>query len=95
MYFGLPSDVMSRSARPRYLSGDALRQARKEAGLEQSELAQRVGATQGQIAGWERNHTGCRLGMLHKLAEALGKEPTALMRQDSAQVKPETNGEAA
>lgn len=70
---------MSKSVRPRYLSGDALRQARLDAGLEQAELAERVGATQGQISGWERGQTGCRIGMLHKLAAALGREPGDLM----------------
>jgi transcriptional regulator with XRE-family HTH domain len=69
---------MSKAERPRYLSGTALRDARIAAGLEQAELAELAGVTQGQVSGWERGHTGCRIGTLHKLAAALGVEPTAL-----------------
>jgi transcriptional regulator with XRE-family HTH domain len=74
---------MSKAAKPRYLSGEALRKARIAAGLEQAELADRAGATQGQVSGWERGHTGCRLGTLHKLANALGVDPITLVRDDS------------
>jgi transcriptional regulator with XRE-family HTH domain len=79
MYFGIPSLPMSKAAKPRYLNGAALLEARKAAGLEQTELGERVGATQGQISGWERGHTGCRLGMVHALASALGIDPRNLM----------------
>jgi transcriptional regulator with XRE-family HTH domain len=82
---------MSKSVQPRYLSGDALKRARLNAGLEQAQLAGRVGATQGQVSGWERGQTGCRIGMLHKLATALGCEPAALMldQADDDEAEPE------
>jgi transcriptional regulator with XRE-family HTH domain len=86
---------MSKAERPRYLSGTALRNARVAAGLEQSELALRVGATQGQISGWEREHTGCRLGMLHKLAAALDVKPDELTLKDCEQDAAVAKGAAA
>lgn len=75
---------MSKSVQPRYLDGNALLDARLAAGLEQAELADRCGAKQGQISGWERGFTGCRIGMLHKLAAALNIPPQQLMRDRSA-----------
>lgn len=87
---------MSKAAKPRYLSGDALRKARIAAGLEQSQLADRAGVKQGQISGWERGHTGCRLATLHKLADALGVDHTALVRDDAEEDDaPEPAGAAA
>lgn len=70
---------MAKSAQPRYLDGKALRLARANAGLEQAELAEKVGVNQGQVSDWERGYNGCRLGMLHKLAGALGCMPADLM----------------
>lgn len=84
---------MAKSAKPRYLNGKALRRARLAAGLEQPELAARVGVNQSQVSDWERGYNGCRLGMLHKLAEALGIPATALMLGDEPGT--DTNGAAA
>ena len=86
---------MARSAKTRYLDGKALRRERLRAGLEQPELAAKVDVNQGQVSDWERGYNGCRLGMLHKLAEALGVPATALMRDEAADEPGETNGEAA
>ena len=74
---------MAKSAQPRYLDGKALRSKRLAAGLEQAQLAERCGATQSQVSGWETEYNGCRLGMLHKLAKALGCPPQELMRGDA------------
>lgn len=74
---------MAKSLKPRYLDGEALRMARAKAGLEQAELAAKCDVNQGQVSDWERGYNGCRLGMLHKLAEALGCAPTDLMRADA------------
>lgn len=74
---------MAKSAQPRYLDGKALRRLRLAAGLEQAQLAERVNAKQHQVSGWETGYNGCRLGMLHKLAAALGCPPQELMRKDS------------
>lgn len=74
---------MARSVKPRYLNGDALKRERARAGLEQADLAARVGVNQGQVSDWERSYNGCRLAMLHKLADALGCQPEDLMRGDT------------
>jgi len=75
---------MAKSAKPRYLDGKALRRARAEAGLEQAQLAEAVGVNQSQVSDWEREYNGCRLGMLHKLASALGCKPADLMHDEAA-----------
>ena len=84
---------MAKSVKPRYLSGDALKRERAKAGLEQAELAARVGVNQGQVSDWERNYNGCRLAMLHKLAQALGCKPEDLMhagtKDDSDEAEPD------
>jgi len=95
MYFRIPSGDMSKAENPRYLSGTALRKARIAAGLEQAQLAALAGVTQGQVSGWERGHTGCRLGTLHKLAAALGVDPSALVREDAEADDAEADGAAA
>jgi transcriptional regulator with XRE-family HTH domain len=96
MFDVLPCTVpfMSKSAQPRYLDGEALRKARLAAGLEQAELADRCGAKQGQISGWERGWTGCRIGMLHKLAKALGCDPAGLMLAGETAEENEADDEA-
>lgn len=76
---------MAKSAQPRYLDGKALRRARLAAGLEQAELAAKVGAKQHQVSDWERNYNGCRIGMLHQLAKALGCQPSELMLADASE----------
>lgn len=84
-----------RRVQPRYLDGAALLRKRLDAGLEQAELAKRVDSDQRQISKWERGAYGCRLGMLHKLADALGCKPADLMLLNTQEAVPETNGAAA
>ena len=86
---------MAKSAQPRYLDGKALRRKRLEAGLEQAQLAEIVGVNQSHVSNWETGYNGCRIGMLHKLAEALGCKPADLMRDEASGSTDETNGEAA
>lgn len=74
---------MAKSAQPRYLDGKALRRKRVAAGLEQAALAEMCGVKQHQVSGWETEYNGCRLAMLHKLAEVLGCPVTDLMRDDT------------
>jgi transcriptional regulator with XRE-family HTH domain len=95
MYFRIPSVSMSKAVKPRYLDGAALRKARIAANLEQEQLAKLAGVKQGQVSGWERGHTGCRLGTLHKLAGVLGIDPVALMRDDDEADDDEAEGAAA
>jgi len=52
--------------------GDRIRHARKAAGLNQTELAERVGVSQPSVANWESGVHDPRRVMLAKLAEALG-----------------------
>lgn len=73
---------MTRSARPRYLDGKALRRQRLAVGLEQAQLAEMCGVSQSHVSNWETGANGCRIGMLHKLAEALGCPATDIMRND-------------
>lgn len=75
---------MAKSAQPRYLNGKALRRARLAAGLGQAELAAKCGVKQSQVSDWERDYNGCRAAMLPLLAEALGCETEALMRDEVA-----------
>lgn len=89
-----------RAVQPRYLDGDALHQKRREACLEQAELAERCGTTQQQISKWERGDYGCRLAMIGKLANALGCQPRELMLADAPKDKaveaaPRTRARAA
>jgi len=51
--------------------GERIRQARKAGGLNQSDLAERVGVTQPAVANWESGVHDPRRLMLAKLAEAL------------------------
>jgi transcriptional regulator with XRE-family HTH domain len=48
-----------------------IRQARAAAGLSQTELAQRIGVTQQQVANFESSDGDIRLGTLERAADAL------------------------
>lgn len=52
--------------------GERIRQARKAAGLNQADLASRIGVTQPAVANWESGVHDPRRLMLAKLADALG-----------------------
>ncbi len=87
---------MARSAKPRYLDGKALRRKRLAAGLEQAQLAALCDVKQSHVSGWENEYNGCRIGMLHKLAEALGCPAADLMRgEDEDETSTEPDGKAA
>jgi transcriptional regulator with XRE-family HTH domain len=55
-------------------SATLIQQARRRAGLTQSELAGRVGTTQSAIARWERGSTHPTVERLQSLVEACGLE---------------------
>ncbi|MBY0421599.1 MAG: helix-turn-helix domain-containing protein [Parvularculaceae bacterium] len=59
------------NAAPAATIGDRIRQARKRAGLNQSELAERLGVTQPAVANWESGVHDPRRVVLAKLADAL------------------------
>lgn len=49
-----------------------LREMRKKAKITQKEFAARIGAGQGTVSMWETNQSVPRVGMLPKIAQALG-----------------------
>jgi len=53
-------------------AGIALRDARESVGLTQTELAARIGIAQSALSRIEAGRTNLSLGMLRRLAEALG-----------------------
>ena len=59
--------------------GKRLSAARKEAGLTQLELAERVGVTQRVIAYWERESIGLKADQLAALSDALGASVDSLL----------------
>ena len=69
--------------------GRQLAAARKEAGITQLELAERIGVTQRVIAYWERESIGLKAEQLVSLANALGVAVDALLGCDP---KPQRRG---
>ena len=71
--------------------GALVRTARREAGLTQRELAERVGTTQSAIARWEAGAESPRLDTLSSLLRACGIEGDLTLRRhddvDRAQIR--------
>jgi transcriptional regulator with XRE-family HTH domain len=63
--------------------GKLLSSARKEVGLTQLELAQRIGVTQRVVAYWERESIGLKAEQLVSLADALGIAVDSLLGRNS------------
>jgi transcriptional regulator with XRE-family HTH domain len=63
--------------------GLRLSAARKDAGLTQLELGERVGVTQRVVAYWERESVGLKADQLVSLADALGISVDVLLGRDS------------
>jgi transcriptional regulator with XRE-family HTH domain len=59
--------------------GTRLRSLRERAGLTQTELAQAVGVSQGNVATWERNAAVPQSAMVEQLAAALGVPAVELL----------------
>lgn len=72
-------------------SGAVVRAARREAGLTQRELAERVGTTQSAVARWEAGAEAPRLDTLSSLLRACGFEGDLIFRRrddvDRAQIR--------
>lgn len=49
-----------------------IKQKRKQAGISQKELAQRLGVNQASVCLWESGKNSPRVGRLQKIAEILG-----------------------
>lgn len=61
---------------------DRLRQLRKQRGLTQEQLAQRVNVSRQTVSHWENGRASPDYGMLHQLAEALDTTAAALLGAD-------------
>lgn len=75
--------------------GDRIRHARKVAGLNQAELAARVGVSQPAVANWESGVHDPRRLMLSKIADALGVSPDWLARGDRSAAEADKQPAAA
>jgi transcriptional regulator with XRE-family HTH domain len=66
--------------------GKRLTQARKNAGLKQAELAEKLGVYQSNISGWEVDRTRPDIDDLRKLSDALKVPAEWIMYGKSAQM---------
>lgn len=87
---------MSEAATPEPRSiGDRIRHARKEAGLNQADLAVRVGVSQPAVANWESGVHDPRRVMLAKIADVLRVSPEWLAGGDRSAVETDKQPAAA
>jgi transcriptional regulator with XRE-family HTH domain len=63
------------------IDGERLRRIRKERLLTQVELSKRTGVAQDSISSLETGKREAHPGTIRKLAEALGVEPTELLKE--------------
>jgi len=77
------------------LIGDRIRHARKEAGLNQAGLAERVGVSQPAVANWESGVHDPRRLMLAKIADALNVSTDWLARGDRSTAETDRQPAAA
>jgi len=72
-------------------SGRLIREARRLAGLTQTELARRLGTTQSAVSNWERDRDIPRVDTLARILEACGFEADMTFRRhddvDRAQIR--------
>ena len=67
--------------------GTQIKALRKQAGLTQPELAERVGVHETSIRRWEKEKdSGPDIVMIMKLADALGVKPESLLSKSTAKV---------
>lgn len=59
-----------------------IKQKRKQAGISQKELAQRLGVNQASVCLWESGKNSPRVGRLQKIAEILGCTVEELFEPD-------------
>lgn len=81
-------------AEPRSI-GDRIRYARKEAGLNQADLAERVGVSQPAVANWESGVHDPRRVMLAKIADILRVSPEWLASGDRSPAETDKQPAAA
>lgn len=69
---------------PKYADEHAVRNKRVEAGLSQTELAERANITQPHVSAIERGASSPSVEVLHALAAALGCEVAEIMHRAGA-----------
>lgn len=57
---------------PRVTLGDLLKRARLDAGMEQAELAEKVGCSRASIGAWERDRNQPDFGWIKRIVAATG-----------------------
>ena len=65
------------------INGTRLRQLRVQRAISQEDLGQMTGIAQSTISNLEASNRPARLSTIRKLAEALGVEPSELMKEGS------------
>ena len=68
---------------------DAIRDKRRELGMTQEQLAQKLGVTQGAVNKWETSECCPKSSRLKEVAEALGCTVDELLRYDDEAEKGE------
>ncbi len=68
-------------------AGTAIRDAREVAGMTQTELAMRIGVAQPALSRIEAGRTNLTLGMLRRIAEAMGVEVALVFGSQRAVVR--------
>jgi len=83
---GMPT----KAANPKFLKqfGRRLASFRKQRGLTQKELAEKIGVKQYVIASYETGRSQMSLGLLHSVAEVLFVEPSELLGEVPQSKKP-------
>ena len=67
-----------------------IKAARKEAGLSQSELAQKIGKSLRTVQGYESGETEPSITMIHEIAKALGVTSTSIMGYERSGIQLKT-----
>lgn len=68
-----------------------IRKLRKQAGLTQEELAEKLEVARSTITQWETGWSSPRMGMIQKLSEAFGVAPAELLLEDGEPHVPSSN----
>lgn len=75
--------------------GDVLRRARLDAGLDQKELANKIGVSGGAISKWELGYSEPTVTQLRKIAEATDADWLYDLRELPSRCTPVLAGQAA
>ena len=65
--------------KPKYELGNRIKRLRKELGISQKELAERIGVSNGRVSNWEQGINRPDADILSKLCSALQTSPSLLL----------------